>query len=266
MRRHFPFEFVFQIFAFVIAAILVHAAYVAVVRPRAEAVLAEQKARAQADPDYAAEPDVWVILKDYEQELEIILTIWGLAIMGYKFRNIARERRLFDASLVNVTEGESILPEDARAHARALEALGAEDRERLLPQLYLTALNRFRMTRSLSDASSEVSRVSMSYGDRLDSELALVRYVSWAIPSIGFIGTVRGIGQAMGQANRALEGDLSGVTESLGTAFNSTLVALLLCIVLMFLLYQLQQMQEKLVLDAQRECERRLIQNLQEPG
>ena len=73
-------------------------------------------------------------------------------------------------------------------------------------------------------------------------------------------------GQAMGQANRALEGDLSGVTESLGTAFNSTLVALLLSIVLMFLLYQLQQLQEKLVLDAQRECEQRLIQNLQAPS
>lgn len=265
MRKHFPFEFVFQIFALVIAAILVHAAYLSVVRPRAEAVLAEQKVQAQANLDYAAEPDVWVILKDYEQELAIILTLWGLAIIGYKFRTLARERRLFDAQLVNVAEGESVLPEDARGHARAVEALDPVSRERLLPQLFLSALNRFRMTRSIQDVSDEVGRVAQSFGDRLDSELALVRYVAWAIPSIGFIGTVRGIGQAMGQANRALEGDLSGVTESLGTAFNSTLVALLLSIVLMFLLYQLQQLQEKLVLDAQRECEQRLIQNLQAP-
>ena len=76
---------------------------------------------------------------------------------------------------------------------------------------------------------------------------------------------MRGIGQAMGQANRALEGDLAGVTESLGTAFNSTLVALLLSMVLMFLLYQLQQLQERLVLDGQAQCERKLIQNLQAP-
>ena len=266
MRKHFPFEFVFQVFALVIAAILVHAAYLSVVRPRAEAVLAEQKVQVQANPDYAAEPDVWVILKDYEQELAIILTLWGLAIIGYKFRTLARERGLFDAQLVNVAEGESVLPEDARGHARAVEALDPVSRERLLPQLFLSALNRFRMTRSIQDVSDEVGRVAQSFGDRLDSELALVRYVAWAIPSIGFIGTVRGIGQAMGQANRALEGDLSGVTESLGTAFNSTLVALLLSIVLMFLLYQLQQLQEKLVLDAQRECEQRLIQNLQAPS
>lgn len=266
MRKPFSAEFVFQVFALVIAAILVHAAYLSVVRPRAHAVLAEQQAQAAADKDYAAEPSVWVVLKDYEQELEIILTLWGLAIMGWKFRALAREQRLFDTPLLQVSEGESILPEDARAHARALESLDATNRERLLPQLFLTALNRFRTTRSVQDVSDEVGRVAQAYGDRMDSELALVRYVAWAIPSIGFIGTVRGIGQAMGQANRALEGDLSGVTESLGTAFNSTLVALLLSIVLMFLLFQLQQWQEKMVLDAQRECERRLIQNLQVPA
>jgi hypothetical protein len=36
--------------------------------------------------------------------------------------------------------------------------------------------------------------------------------------------------------------------------------------VLMFLLYQLQQLQERLVLDAQAQCQRTLIQNLQAPG
>ncbi len=266
MRRHVPFEFVYQIFALVLAAILVHAAYLALIRPRATAVLEAQQLAVQADPQYVNEPSVWVILKDYEQELGVILTLWGLAIMGWKFRSLGRERALFDANLVAIADGESILPEDARGHARALEALPAEDRDRLLPHLQLTALNRFRTTRNIQDVSDEVGRATQSYGDRLDSELSLVRYIAWAIPSIGFIGTVRGIGQAMGQANRALEGDLAGVTESLGTAFNSTLVALLLSMVLMFLLYQLQQLQERLVLDAQAQCQRTLIQNLQAPG
>ena len=52
------------------------------------------------------------------------------------------------------------------------------------------------------------------------------------------------------------------MTEALGTAFNSTLTALLLSIILMFLLYQLQQMQERVVLDAQSQVSSRLIQNL----
>jgi biopolymer transport protein ExbB/TolQ len=101
--------------------------------------------------------------------------------------------------------------------------------------------------------------------DRLDSELSMVRYISWAIPSIGFIGTVRGIGDALGQAYKAVEGDISGVTVSLGVAFNSTFVALVLSIVIMFALHQLQLSQERLVLSTQRYIDRHLIRHLSVP-
>ena len=91
----------------------------------------------------------------------------------------------------------------------------------------------------------------------------MVRYIAWAIPSIGFIGTVRGIGEALGQAHKAVEGDISGVTQSLGTAFNSTFVALLISIVLMFLLHQLQLQQERLVLDTETYTDSHLVRHLQ---
>jgi biopolymer transport protein ExbB/TolQ len=102
--------------------------------------------------------------------------------------------------------------------------------------------------------------------DRLDSELAMIRYIAWAIPAIGFIGTVRGIGDALAQAYRAVEGDISGVTASLGVAFNSTLIALLIGIVLMFVMHQLQLMQERLVLDTHAYCDERLIRHMQVRG
>ena len=84
----------------------------------------------------------------------------------------------------------------------------------------------------------------------------MVRYIAWAIPSIGFIGTVRGIGDALGQAHKAVEGDIAGVTQSLGVAFNSTFVALLISILVMFLLHQLQLDQERLVLDTETYLDR----------
>ena len=83
----------------------------------------------------------------------------------------------------------------------------------------------------------------------------MIRYIAWAIPSVGFIGTVRGIGEALGQAHKALEGDIFEVTKSLGVAFNSTLIALLISIVLMFLLHQLQLLQERYVLDVEGEAD-----------
>ena len=94
----------------------------------------------------------------------------------------------------------------------------------------------------------------------------MVRYIAWAIPSIGFLGTVRGIGDALGQAHQAVEGNISGVTQSLGVAFNSTFVALLISILVMFLLHQLQLRQERLVLDAETYLDRNLIGHLQVAG
>ena len=55
--------------------------------------------------------------------------------------------------------------------------------------------------------------------------MSLIKYMSWAVPSIGFIGTVRGIGMALEKSGEAIAGDISGMTESLGLV-NSTFVAL----------------------------------------
>ena len=127
----------------------------------------------------------------------------------------------------------------------------------------LTALHRFRSTRNIQDVSNAVRAICESESERLDSELSVIRYIAWAIPSIGFLGTVRGIGQALGQAHKAVQGDIAGVTQSLGVAFNSTFVALLISIVVMFLLHQLQLAQERLVLDAEDYCDNRLSRHLQ---
>lgn len=265
MKRSFPAEFVYQILSLLLIVVVIHAFYAGVVRPNATAILMAQAAAIKADPAAVIETSLWVILKDWEQEAEVILTLWGIAIMGWKAKLAVAEQRMFETDLLELAEGQSILPEDARQYARALEALPAADRERLLPQALLTALGRFRSTRSIQDVSSAVDSVCDARGDRLDSELSMVRYIAWAIPSIGFIGTVRGIGDALSQAHKAVEGDIAGVTEALGVAFNSTLIALLLSIVLMFMLYQLQLIQERLTLDTRAYCERKLIQHLQVP-
>jgi biopolymer transport protein ExbB/TolQ len=255
--------FLFQAASLVVAALLVHAFYVTVVWPRSEAVLAAQAARMQTDPAYVQERTIWVILRDYEQETEIILMLWAIAVIAQKWVLLRRERRLLERELVPLAEGMKILPEDVREYARHIQALPDPDREGLLPRSLLAALHRFGATRSIADASASARGVCEGEVDRLDSELSLLRYIAWAIPAIGFIGTVRGIGDALAQAHRAMQGDLSGVTQGLGTAFNSTLVALLLSLVLMFLLHHLQTDQERLVRDAESYLDERLLRSLQ---
>ena len=261
-KRSIPTEFVFQLFALIISIIFVHALYVSVVRPNAARIIEQQNAAAKADPSYVRERKISVLIKDYEQESEIILGLWALAIMGYKARTIMRERRLLDVDLVPVAEGMRILPEDTREFARQVQALPEESQQMLLPRALLNALRRFASTRNIQDVSTSTHTICESEAERLESELSMIRYISWAIPSIGFIGTVRGISEALAQADKAVQGDIAGVTQSLGIAFNSTFIALLISIFLMFLVHQLQLMQERLVFDSENYANEKLIRHL----
>jgi biopolymer transport protein ExbB/TolQ len=261
-KRNIPIEFVFQLFALIISIIIVHAFYVSIVRPNAAQVIEEQNQAAAVDPDYVRERSTWVVIKDFEQESCFILMFWALAIMGYKTVNILDERKLLEVDLVPVAEGMRILPEDTREFSRQVQQLPDENKRMLLPRALLNALQRFSSTRNIQDVATSTHTICESEADKLESELSMIRYISWAIPSIGFIGTVRGIGEALAQADKAVQGDIAGVTLSLGVAFNSTFIALLISIFLMFLVHQLQLVQERLVYDSEHYCDDKLIRHM----
>jgi biopolymer transport protein ExbB/TolQ len=262
MNRKFPAELIFQVFSLLIAFILVHAVYVTLVRPQANAFLRQEAVNMQADPEYVAQRSFFVVIKDYEQETCFVLMLWAFSILGYKGRAVYRQQQLLDRDLLHLPENLPIGLEDTRELAARLQALPGRVRESLLPRALLTAIERFAATRDIQNVSTAALAVCDSEGERLESELSIIRYIAWAIPSVGFIGTVRGIGDALGQAHRAVEGDISGVTASLGVAFNSTFIALVISIVLMFFVHQLQLMQERLVLDSERYVDHALVRRL----
>ena len=259
-----PSELLFSAFSLIIFTIAVHAVYVTVVRPRADVLLAEQRAAMLKDPNYVAR--ALAVRGDEGLGAGVRGDPRALGVRAHRLQGLARPRASASccrATWCNVPEGMRILPEDTREYARPLEALPPAEAQCLLPRALLVALYRFGATRNIQDVSDAARGVCEGEADRLDSELSMLRYIAWAIPAIGFIGTVRGIGDALGQAHQAVSGDVSGVTEGLGTAFNSTLIALLISIVLMFLLHQLQLAQERLVLDTETYLDQYLIRHMQ---
>ena len=266
MKRTFFNEFLYQVFALIISVIIVHTVYVTTVRPNATEIMAEQQLRIQEDANYTPDRSIWVLVRDFEQEACFILMFWAFAIMGYKAMVAINERALLQQELLPVREGVRILPEDTREYSRVLQSLPDRVKDMLLPRVLLSSLERFGSTRNVQDVSSVANSLCESESERLESELSMIRYIAWAIPSIGFIGTVRGIGAALGEAHRAVEGDIAGVTENLGIAFNSTFVALMISIVVMFLVHQLQLLQERLVFDTQTYVDHNLIRHMQSRG
>lgn len=256
-------ELFFSIASLLVIAILVQTFYATVIRPRAEVLLAQaNQVDETGSPDRSKLRSVWVVIRDVEQEVAFILALWSLTLIAQQARALSRNRKLLEKVYVEVDENHVVLPEDARAYARPLERLPFEEQEMFLPRALMVGLNRFGATKSVQDAAEAVIDECEYESSRLDAQLSMVRFTAWAIPAIGFVGTVRGIGHALTEAQRALHGDISGVTLGLGVTFNATLTALSLSIVVMFFLHQLQQAQDRLVLDTRTYIDRGLIRHM----
>jgi biopolymer transport protein ExbB/TolQ len=268
----FSLEFLVPVFGFIFAVCTVELWYHTVVTPHAEEFMAKRKliaARGTAgDSAEMRERTLYAVIKDLEPKWEIIFCYWGMIILGYKLVHVTRERRLFKQDFVRVQPGERIIPEDALDRYKELRTAIERNprwRERLLPECIIASLHRFHATSSVQDAANAVRERAELAGDELDSSLGLVRYIAWAIPAIGFIGTVRGIGDALNFAEQAIHGDISSVTTGLGLAFNSTFVGLSLCIVLMFFLHLVQGRQEAFIIETQAFLRDKLIDVMKVP-
>ncbi len=266
----FSTEFLLPVLAFVFALVSVETLYTTWVRPNAREFMVKRQIlmSQNSGSEFIRERPVYIIIKDHEPEFEIVFCLWGMIVLAYKFMQVSKERALFKQDFIRVQPGERIIPEDALDRYKELRAAVDREprwRERLLPECLLAALHRFHASSSIQDAANAIRERAELAGDRLDSQLSLVRYIAWAIPAIGFIGTVRGIGDALNFAEQAIHGDISSVTSGLGLAFNSTFVGLSMCIVLMFFLHMVQQRQEAFVIETQTYCRDKLIDTMKVP-
>jgi len=238
------------------SAISVHLSYIGYIRPQADLIIAQAKIAGQSAPR-----DILVVLKDYEQEICLILMIWATYLILSKCFAILKDRYLFNVDLLEDTAQSG---GDLNAALSNLGALPGETRETPLVITLMASLRRYLITNDVQNTSDAVESSVESLAIRQEAENSMIRYLIWVIPSIGFVGTVRGIGEALSMADQALAGDIAGMTNSLGVAFNSTFVALLVSIVLMLLLHQLQRLQDGLVVDTQAYCEKFLLKRISE--
>lgn len=242
-----------NIVVLIVSIIVVHLVYLGYIRPEANILIEAAERAGETTPR-----ELVMVLKDYEQEICFILMFWGSFLILSKCRRIIRHNYLFTVDLVeDSSEEEEFSPENV---IEKLDTeLTAERSSAPLIQTLRTALWRYAGTGSVQNLSDAVESSVESLAVRQDAENSMIRYLIWAIPSIGFIGTVRGIGEALSLADQALAGDIAGMTNSLGVAFNSTLVALLISIFLMFLFHQLQRLQDGQMVDIQAYCDRYLL-------
>jgi flagellar motor component MotA len=130
----------------------------------------------------------------------------------------------------------------------------------------------FQGSNSADQANSLMNSSLELMQHEIELKFNMLRYLVWLIPTLGFIGTVVGIALALSSAadmpdvsdTDAIREWLGLLTTDLGLAFNTTLVALIMSAVLVFLLHIVQAREEMALNNAGQYCMDNLINRLYE--
>jgi hypothetical protein len=195
---------------------------------------------------------------------------WAALISFTRYLEVRRQRRAFQMPLLPIEEGSRILYEDARPLQRRVEQIQQEKGPLILANMVRLGLGKFIVSRSSKDVSETLrSQAEVDQG-RMASGLTLVHYLAWAIPALGFIGTVRGLGGSFtmarsDQMNLSDTEFLQNATNYLNVAFDCTFVSLVLSLGVMFLIHTVGREEDELVIDCQQYCTEHLVNRLYEP-
>jgi biopolymer transport protein ExbB/TolQ len=199
-----------------------------------------------------------------EQMAAYCCFVWAAFIFASRYLEVFRQRKAFRLSLLPIDEGARILQEDARPLQRKIDQVTASQGPFILANMIRQALAKFAVSRSSQDVAATVRTQGDVDQGRLISTMATMNYLAWAIPAIGFFGTVRGLAGSMTLAGQGGE-QVKIATRHLTVAFDCTLVALALSLVVMYLIHVITRDEEALVIDCQQYCLEHLVNRIYEP-
>lgn len=127
-------------------------------------------------------------------------------------------------------------------------------------------LGKFAISKSATDVAEVVRNQADVELSRLVTGMSTVHYLAWAIPAIGFVGTVRGLGGAFGVNDPDIAEFTRQAKDQLKIAFDCTLVALVLSLAAMYFIHAVQRAEEVLVTDARQCCQEHLLLRLYDPS
>jgi hypothetical protein len=177
--------------------------------------------------------------------IEVSLFCVGLASLILKAYDIQRQWRQPDDEVLEPIPSGGVPPSDAIALADALPDAAAAPG--YLPRRLREAIDYVVRTGSADDLEDHLKYLSDVDAVRSSQGYGLVRFVVWAIPILGFLGTVIGITVAIANLSPTQMENISGVVAGLGTAFDTTATALGLSMVLMFLQFVIDRAEQRLL-------------------
>ncbi len=173
--------------------------------------------------------------------LNTLFFSWAISILYLKFQKLRHQKAALLLDVLPMRLGKEINISNVGQFIDHVYALPHKLRDSLMVNRIRKALELFEIRQSASDVREMMSSQSDIDSARIGGSYTLTRAFLWAIPLLGFIGTVIGLSQAIGGMNFSNVEDvekivsaINNVTSGLGTAFDATLLGLVLAMTLNF--------------------------------
>ena len=186
------------------------------------------------------------------------LFFWCMAILFVKGRKLSFQRRALDLKPFPEQPDFVLNSETSQEVLASIHRSVDDTRHFVLFNRIERALSNLRNIGRISDVS-DILQAQADYDEgHQESSYRLINGFIWAIPVLGFIGTVLGLSDAIGgfgatlaaagEDMEMLKESLGGITGGLSTAFETTLIALVAALIVQVRMTFLQQ-REALFLD-----------------
>lgn len=221
-------------------------------------------------PEHAA-----AVLLDREQTFPFSVQngMWiafciGLGELGIRLLSARAEKRQLTKGYLPQDETTVLQNADLRDVYRHLHQSG-DIQACFLPRLIDRCVLQFQASHSTAQSASLLNTSLEMFIHEVDLRYNMLRYICWVIPSLGFIGTVIGIGRALATAGAKGASEnpelLTIVTGRLAVAFDGTFLALVMASILVFLQNVIQSKEEHALNSAGQYCLDNLINRLYVP-
>lgn len=211
------------------------------------------------------------------QYVTTLLAFWCMALLVLKWLNIRKQRRAMMIQALPADISEEINPSNLKEFHDHIINFPKALRNTYIVNRIRKALEFFYVRQNNPEVAQMISSQSEVDAAKANGSYGMVKVFLWAIPIMGFIGTVVGIGDAIGGFGAVFGagegGDMSQIKEplldvlgSMGVAFDTTLLALVLSIILSFPASSLQGSEDDLVTDVDEYCIDHLLKRLNDGG
>lgn len=202
---------------------------------------------------------------------ETFFFFWAMGIVYLKMQKLRHQREALFLDVLPVELGRAINSENVGNFIDHVYNLPHRLRDSLMVNRIRKGLELFEIKQSTGDVSSMMSSQSDIDSNRVGGSYALLKVFLWAIPILGFIGTVLGLSAAIGSMDLSdakdidkIIGSISKVTGGLGTAFDTTLLGLVLAMILQFPMSSLAKKEDDNLNDIDAFCNEVLLPRLED--